>query len=89
MSGWTTPKDLILHLAGKLTVRVSLLFIIRSCLASNSALFREELARSWNTSALVCLTSHVQVISVYANPVVNLVLKRIIGRPCDHGEHGC
>lgn len=24
MNGWTTPKDLILHLAGKLTVRVSL-----------------------------------------------------------------
>lgn len=23
MDGWTTPKDLILHLAGKLTVRVS------------------------------------------------------------------
>lgn len=24
LNGWTTPKDLILHLAGKLTVRVSL-----------------------------------------------------------------
>jgi aconitase A len=23
MSGWTTPKDLILHIAGKLTVRVT------------------------------------------------------------------
>lgn len=25
MSGWTTPKDLILHIAGKLTVRVSII----------------------------------------------------------------
>jgi homoaconitase/3-isopropylmalate dehydratase large subunit len=24
MNGWATPKDLILHLAGKLTVRVGL-----------------------------------------------------------------
>jgi homoaconitase len=24
MGGWTTPKDLILHIAGKLTVRVRL-----------------------------------------------------------------
>ena len=28
MNGWTTPKDLILHVAGKLTVRVSTTFVL-------------------------------------------------------------
>jgi hypothetical protein len=26
LNGWATPKDLILHIAGRLTVRVSLVF---------------------------------------------------------------
>jgi len=28
LNGWATPKDLILHLAGKLTVRVSVISFI-------------------------------------------------------------
>ena len=33
-NGWATPKDLILHLAGKLTVRVSdPQFLVTNCLS--------------------------------------------------------
>ena len=54
MNGWTTPKDLILHLAGKLTVRVSTFVIlwivgISSLICCSS---REERAQYWSTSAL-------------------------------------
>lgn len=30
MNGWTTPKDLILHLAGKLTVKVSMFCLFKN-----------------------------------------------------------
>lgn len=33
LSGWATPKDLILHLAGKLTVRVRLLYCLQGWLS--------------------------------------------------------
>lgn len=35
MGGWTTPKDLILHLAGKLTVRVSIMFGVSGCMTES------------------------------------------------------
>lgn len=61
MSEWATPKDLILHLAGKLTVRV----------CSNLALYpystnlimagRVEQAEYWNTLGQGSSSSHAQV----------------------------
>ena len=53
MNGWTTPKDLILHVAGKLTVRVGL---ERKCTRIRILMVfdREVLAPFWNTSDLGC-----------------------------------
>lgn len=62
LNGWTTPKDLILHLAGKLTVRVSpnLSEIFNSF--GWHRLYREELEVYWNISDLELLPSLAQVI---------------------------
>ena len=59
LNGWATPKDLILHLAGKLTVRVS----AQTCLRGVSVLktSREERVVSWNILAQVSSISHAQV----------------------------
>ena len=53
LQGWATPKDLILHLAGKLTVRVG------SCLFYNNC--REEPVESWSITVQACLHNHVPV----------------------------
>ena len=62
LSGWATPKDLILHLAGKLTVRVIYLFIFtfltKLWLIVSS---REELEASWNILDLGLQANHAQV----------------------------
>lgn len=63
LSGWATPKDLILHLAGKLTVRVSafqLLPLYVSMIAGN----REEQAAFWSILARPFSTSLAQVRSI-------------------------
>ena len=61
LSGWATPKDLILHLAGKLTVRVRPWTYVTSTLASDHS-SRVEQAAYWNTSAPVSSTSHARVL---------------------------
>jgi hypothetical protein len=50
LSGWATPKDLILHLAGKLTVRVSA-FQLPVLHARVITVSREERAASWSILA--------------------------------------
>ena len=58
LNGWATTKDLILYLAGKLTVKVrSPQLQLNSILPSP----REELAASLNTSVLVSSVNHVPV----------------------------
>lgn len=72
MNGWTTPKDLILHIAGRLTVRVSTAFVshlfrhppaLSTFLKSSNRLnlYRVELAESWNTSAQESSRNHALV----------------------------
>jgi homoaconitase len=51
LSGWASPKDIILKLAGELTVRVSRFSIIRWTYLTRT---REELASLSSTSVLVC-----------------------------------
>src|ERR1700732_152568 len=60
LSGWATPKDLILHLAGKLTVRVSL-FLINVLLPWMFTHCREGPVGSWSTLGPVCSASLAQV----------------------------
>lgn len=48
LNGWSTTKDLILHLAGKLTVRVRRSSVLRDLFISNFP--RAVLAESWNIS---------------------------------------
>ena len=57
LSGWATPKDLILHLAGKLTVRVRQLVPHDKDTRTHRS-FRVEQAAYWNTSVLVSSASH-------------------------------
>jgi homoaconitase len=52
LQGWATPKDLILHLAGKLTVRVS-------PRAASSLMGRAERVGYWSTLDLGSPASHV------------------------------
>lgn len=54
LQGWATPKDLILHLAGKLTVRVS-------PRAASSLMGRAERAGYWSTLDLESPASHAPV----------------------------
>ena len=51
LSGWASPKDIILKLAGELTVRVSKFSLAR---CTYLTIIREELASLSSTSALAC-----------------------------------
>ena len=60
LGGWATPKDLILHLAGKLTVRVSgFPQEVRSALTTTP---RAEQGEYWNTLDRESLLNHVPVL---------------------------
>ena len=58
LNGWATTKDLILYLAGKLTVKVRSSWSQRSPISPSP---REGLAASSNTSVLESSTNHVPV----------------------------
>lgn len=59
LSGWATPKDLILHLAGKLTVRVSSHLSILMHIP-RLTWFRAERAAFLNISVQACTVSPAQ-----------------------------
>ena len=62
MNDWVQPKDLILHLAGKLTVKVRLYHTSSVSFSSYFALiqaYREALAAFLNTMGQVFSTNHV------------------------------
>lgn len=59
LSGWATTKDLILKIAGKLTVRVCSVRL--TFLKDDSSSVRVGLVVSWNTSVPACSTNHAPV----------------------------
>ena len=61
LNGWATPKDLILHVAGKLTVRVRYAFMT---ISHRLTFHRVALVVFWSTLALVYSTSHALVLQL-------------------------
>lgn len=61
LTGWATPKDVILHLAGKLTVRVRSSTHSSPIILYTVASRRVALAKSWNTLDLGLTVSHARV----------------------------